>query len=270
MKTTRKETNVPSRRDQQFLPTGKAGFTLIELLVVIAIISLLVSILLPSLGKAKDLAKAAMGAAQTRNMALAFLIYREDWDFLPWGCSGLATADPQYVGEGGLYALRASIADELELKHGIDTVKAYTCPANPGESRRWWASGDGPPSPRLAGAFMADNYCFYTYLDGKDLPDTMRATYPDEVADGAYVASHNNLSSDRALLGCRAFSITNPVGGSPVAYYNEHFNNTTYKGFNAAYGDAHVEWTDMPDDFDQPSPTSASFISWQTWSYWWK
>jgi prepilin-type N-terminal cleavage/methylation domain-containing protein/prepilin-type processing-associated H-X9-DG protein len=59
---------------------SRHGFTLIELLVVIAIISLLVSILLPSLNKAKDLARAVQCRVQARNYGIAFQMYAEDWD----------------------------------------------------------------------------------------------------------------------------------------------------------------------------------------------
>lgn len=54
------------------------GFTLIELLVVIAIISLLVSILLPSLSKAKDLAKLVTCLSNQKNLCLAGLMYAND------------------------------------------------------------------------------------------------------------------------------------------------------------------------------------------------
>jgi prepilin-type N-terminal cleavage/methylation domain-containing protein/prepilin-type processing-associated H-X9-DG protein len=60
------------------------AFTLIELLVVIAIISLLVSVLLPSLGKAKDLAKEVMCSSSLRNVGMAVLMYSTDNDgFVP-------------------------------------------------------------------------------------------------------------------------------------------------------------------------------------------
>ena len=60
------------------------GFTLIELLVVIAIIALLVSILLPSLSKAKALAKQVVCAVNQRNIGGGFVLYRQDWsNYLP-------------------------------------------------------------------------------------------------------------------------------------------------------------------------------------------
>ncbi len=257
------------------------AFTLIELLVVIAIIALLVSILLPSLQKAKDLAKASMCGVQNRNIAMSYLLYREEWEFLPWPCwretGSPSFASQYYVGSGYLDILRRTVVQELE-DDGLDPLVGYRCPADPGEPGRWWGwSGLGPPAPWSQycidnEVFFVDDYATYTYLDGVDLPPPFRATYSAEInfAEGAQVASHNNLTSEHAMVGCHT-AIWDDIDFHVL---NFHYTETTYAGFNTAYGDAHVEWTNMPDEFGKlvprVRPTTQTWTTWGVWYFWWE
>ncbi len=58
----------------------RKGFTLIELLVVVAIIALLVSILVPSLQQAREMAKRAVCATNLKSICLAMNLYAGDFD----------------------------------------------------------------------------------------------------------------------------------------------------------------------------------------------
>ncbi len=59
-------------------PTA-GGFTIIELLVVISIISLLIGILLPAVGKARDNARVSVSKSNLRQIGVAMHSYAADW-----------------------------------------------------------------------------------------------------------------------------------------------------------------------------------------------
>ena len=57
----------------------RAGFTIIELLVVISIIALLISVLLPAIGNARDNARINVSKNNLRQVGVALFTYAADW-----------------------------------------------------------------------------------------------------------------------------------------------------------------------------------------------
>jgi prepilin-type N-terminal cleavage/methylation domain-containing protein/prepilin-type processing-associated H-X9-DG protein len=60
--------------------TRNSGFTLIELLVVIAIIAILAAILFPVFAQAREKARTASCSSNAKQLALAVLMYKQDYD----------------------------------------------------------------------------------------------------------------------------------------------------------------------------------------------
>lgn len=130
------------------------GFTLIELLVVIAIIALLVSILMPGLGKARELAKRAGCMANLKGVGSGAAIYVNDGvnDTWPWiqdigrtvKTGDNRTKDP--TSSGNIHAVTALM---YLLVREQQPIKLFVCPSTSdtvdpdvGRSDQYWDFSD--------------------------------------------------------------------------------------------------------------------------------
>ncbi|MFW6066550.1 MAG: DUF1559 domain-containing protein [Planctomycetota bacterium] len=123
----------PSRRR---LARDKWGFTLIELLVVIAIIALLMAILMPALGQAREAARVVLCASNLRQVNIAMQSYLQDHrDTYPCAEDPVST-NPHYwlwMGRGWRGFLEPYLSGVID----DDNPSVLWCPADPESAQEY-------------------------------------------------------------------------------------------------------------------------------------
>ena len=134
----------------EIMNTQRMSFTLIELLVVIAIIAILASMLLPALGKSRELAKRASCMSNQRQIGQAISMYVGDNDsYLPipsntslWLTNGhlfyfndTAYFPPYSHGPLGLLAQGWKKSGKGAY---LDVSNVFFCPGATGQARTYW------------------------------------------------------------------------------------------------------------------------------------
>ncbi len=182
-----------------------AGFTLIELLVVIAIIALLVTILMPSLQRAKAIARTVMCLTNQRHLPTATAMYAMDNDDrLPTpegpGDSDVITPGPSNyvkVKESGVGNFKH--VGHLYLNGYLEEPHILYCPSHEYRNSTWEENKGS--FGRLSANTNADVpriFTSYQYLPHAKYPERrMRYELLDEMPTGALVAVDYIHSIDR-------------------------------------------------------------------------
>ena len=128
----------------------KNGFTIVELLVVVSIIAMLIAILLPAIGKARDAARVTQSSANLRNLAVANETYSSDWADRQF----TAVADDLGFTQGNPVSYNEQVACMSQQLIGYDYM---------GQLWGWWCAGGlctNYPSGYEVGNF---NYAYKPY-----------------------------------------------------------------------------------------------------------
>jgi prepilin-type N-terminal cleavage/methylation domain-containing protein/prepilin-type processing-associated H-X9-DG protein len=205
----------------------RRGFTLIELLVVIAIIAILAAILFPVFARAREKARQSSCASNVKQLALAHMMYLQDYDEKFASC---------YDDGNGYPAGRIIWADKL-LPY-VKNRQIFACPSTNVDPM-------APLAGRWPGSLQATRYQMpmqHVFQEGWS-GGVQLATFIAPAETAILLESNNAWYQHYCARHAIGSVQTNSSG---ITYINGSLNETTWPwhngGCNCAYADGHVKW----------------------------